>query len=289
MAILLTGGTGKTSTYIGRFLQDAKIPFLLASRNAKTRASPGIQAVTFDWLDPATYDNPFQHTFPNGEKINKVYLVSPETSDRAPPMIAFIDFAHRNYGVKRFVLLAGTSAERGGPLVGKVWEHLVNTGAEFCVLRPTWFMENLLANEFGFASSIKREGKIYTACGDGKTPFVSAKDIGSVAFRALTDANPPNTDYVILGTELLSYDEIAAKLSHSLGRDIEHVKLTEEESVQRRLKLGLPESLAKLLAHLEARTAARKEEKLNDVVKRVTGEAPQIIDEWLAEHKAAFE
>lgn len=56
--------------------------------------------------------------------------------------------------------------------------------------------------------AIKTEGRIYTACEDGKIPFVSAADIAAVAFHALTDIKPHNTDYRILGPELLTYDEV---------------------------------------------------------------------------------
>ncbi len=56
--------------------------------------------------------------------------------------------------------------------------------------------------------TIKDEGKIYTACEDGKIPFVSAADIGAVAFHVLTDIKPHNTEYRILGPELLTYDEV---------------------------------------------------------------------------------
>lgn len=55
-------------------------------------------------------------------------------------MTAFIDHAFKKHGVKRFVLLGGSSVEKGGRLVGKVWQHLVDIGAEYCVLRATWFM-----------------------------------------------------------------------------------------------------------------------------------------------------
>ena len=49
---------------------------------------------------------------------------------------------------------------------------------------------------------------MYTACGDGKIPFVSATDIAAVAFRTLTDEKPHNTDYRVLGPDLLTYDEV---------------------------------------------------------------------------------
>lgn len=140
MAILLTGGTGKTSTRLARLLQDAKIPFLLASRKSEAEAPSGMPATRFDWLDSSTFENPFQHKFPNGESISAIYLISPEVPDPAPSMTAFIDLAVKKHGVKRFVLLTGSSAEKGGHHVGKVWQYLVDIGVEYCVFRATWFM-----------------------------------------------------------------------------------------------------------------------------------------------------
>jgi uncharacterized protein YbjT (DUF2867 family) len=67
-------------------------------------------------------------------------------------------------------------------------------------------IENWL--EGGHHSTIKGESKIYTACGDGKIPFISATDIAAVAFRALTDTQSHNTDHAVLGPERLTYDEV---------------------------------------------------------------------------------
>ena len=135
MAILLTGGTGKTSIRAAGFLQDAKIPFLLASRKGQAGAPSGMQAVKFDWLDSSTYENPFQ-----GENISAVYLIAPEVQDPATPMNAFVDHAAQKHGVKRFVLMAGSSVVKGGHHVGKVWERLAEAGLEYAVLSPSWFM-----------------------------------------------------------------------------------------------------------------------------------------------------
>ena len=140
MAILLTGGTGKTALRVARLLQDANISFLLASRRGATAAPEGMPAVKFDWLDSSTFENPFNHKFPNEDNISAVYLISPEIAEPAPPMNEFIDVAVQKHNVKRFVMLAGNSVEQGGFHVGKVWEHLVNVGTEYCVIRATWFM-----------------------------------------------------------------------------------------------------------------------------------------------------
>lgn len=54
MAIILTGGTGKTSIRVARFLQNENIPFVLASRRGQSAAPPDMPAVKFDWLDKDT-------------------------------------------------------------------------------------------------------------------------------------------------------------------------------------------------------------------------------------------
>lgn len=146
MAILLTGGTGKTSIRLARFLQDAKIPFLLASRKGEAGAPSGMQATKFDWLDSSTFENPFQHKFSGGKSISAVYLIAPEVPEPSPSMTAFVDLAVNKHGVKRFVLLTGNSAEKGGVYVGKLWQHLVDIGVEYCVLRATWFMGTFSPN-----------------------------------------------------------------------------------------------------------------------------------------------
>lgn len=140
MAILLTGGTGKTSVHIAHLLQDVNIPFLLASRRGEAAAPSGMPATKFDWLDSSTFERPFHHKFPGGETISKVYIVTPIVNDPETSVNAFVDYAVKEHGVKRFVLIAGTSTEPGSPGIGKIWQHFLDIDVEYCVLNPTWFM-----------------------------------------------------------------------------------------------------------------------------------------------------
>ncbi len=61
--------------------------------------------------------------------------------------------------------------------------------------------------------SIKEKGTIVSASEDGKIGFISADDIAQLAFDALTVAESYNTDKILLGPELLSYDEVGAMLN----------------------------------------------------------------------------
>lgn len=138
MAILLTGGTGKTSIRCARLCKDAGVPFILASRKAVSK--PDMPAAKFDYTDNSKFGNPFQHQFPNGEKISAIYLIAPEIPDSAPAMNAFIDYAAEKQGIKRFVFMTGSTTEPGPIYVGPVWQHLKDIGVDHTVLRCTWFM-----------------------------------------------------------------------------------------------------------------------------------------------------
>ncbi|KAF7886008.1 hypothetical protein EAF00_010111 [Botryotinia globosa] len=282
MAILVTGGTGKTSLQLAHHLKSASIPFLLASRKAKLTAPDGMQAINFDYTDPSTYQAIFTHSFPHDEVIKAVYLVAPEVPDPVPVMNAFIDVAIKN-GINRFVLLSGSDTEKGGDDAGGVWQHLDDTGVEYSVLKASWFMDNFII--WPYVQSIKEENKFISAMSDGQAPFVSASDIARVAMVALTSKNPPDHDYRVLGPELLNYDEIAAKLSKVLGRTITHVKVTGEERIQTHVSMGLPEGLACYLTSLEVMTANGGEVRRNDVVEKIGGHKPKTFDEFAEENK----
>ena len=86
MPVLLTGGTGKTSVRLARFLQNENIPFLLASRRGLSAAPSGMPAVQFDWLDQSTWKEPFQHRFAGGGTISAIYLMEPLVAEPWKPM-----------------------------------------------------------------------------------------------------------------------------------------------------------------------------------------------------------
>lgn len=138
MAIFLTGGTGKTANPIAHLLRDANIPFVVGSRRGEAAAPAGMVGTKFDWLDPSTFPNPFQHNFPGGQRISAIYLVLAGIDPSAA--LTFIDYAFKTHQVKRFVLLAGGTTKLGDSYYGQIWQHLLDLGVEYCILRPTWFI-----------------------------------------------------------------------------------------------------------------------------------------------------
>ncbi|KAI1094570.1 NAD(P)-binding protein [Rostrohypoxylon terebratum] len=258
MSILLTGGSGKTAPRVAALLAGAKKPYLLGTRQGPeaVAVSNGHPTVRFDMSDESTWKSIFESA-----NNKAVYMMEPRISQPWVPMNKFIDYA-KTRGVERFVLV------------------------DYCVLRPSWFMENLV--EPGLAYTIGKLSKIFTAAQDGQIPFISADDIAEVAYHALTDVKSYNCDLRILGPENLTYDQIAETLSKVLGRKIEHVKLDEAGRIEGLVQAGLSDYFARFLTNLELLASKEFEKGTSDAVERLTGHPPQSFEKFAEANQAAW-
>ncbi|GEC07759.1 oxidoreductase [Streptomyces spinoverrucosus] len=235
-------------------------------RAAGRRANTGPGTVRFDWYDPGTYDDALSGA-------DRVYLVPPlATSTPADVMLPVLEKA-RAAGVRRAVLLGSSAIPAGGPAVGQVHQALPALFEEWAVLRPSWFMQNF-TGDHQHARTIREEGVIMTATGEGRVAFVDADDIAAVATHALTDAQAPNTDLVITGPEALSHADVAAVLTEVTGRTVTHHPLTYED-LRDRLAAARPYEFATMLADLERAIAEGAEDRTTDTVLRLTGRPPR--------------
>jgi ergot alkaloid biosynthesis protein len=276
-SILLTGGTGKTGRRIAAQLADKGIGARIASPTGEGAA--GHQGVRFDWLDESTHADALAG-------ISAIYLLAPAgVAEPLPAMQPFLDQA-LSANVRRFVLLSASSLEEDGPMMGKVHAYLRRNAPEWAVLRPTWFMQNF--SEQQHLPTIRDEGRIYSATGDGRVPFIDAADIAAVAVEALTTGTSYNRDLVITGPQALSYDEAAAIIGQAIGRRIEHVRLSEAELARRHQALGLDEAYARTLATMDTAIARGAEDRVTDEVQAVTGRPPKDLASFALQERHAW-
>ncbi|MFE9798354.1 NAD(P)H-binding protein [Streptomyces goshikiensis] len=262
-AILVTGATGTTGSRLVARLAAAGLRVTAAGRSAT--AVDGARAVRFDWDDPDTYGDALAGA-------DRVYLIPPPGSpDPAAVMLPFLRRA-RAAGVCRAVLLSSSAIPAGGPAVGRVHQALPGLFDEWAVLRPSWFMQNF-TGDHAHAHSVRSEGVIRTAAGEGRVGFVDAEDIAAVAFRALTDTRAPNTDLILTGPSALNHREVAEVLSEVTGRSVVHEELTPEQ-MRDRLAAFMPAEFAALLADMDRAIAAGAEDRTTDAVRSVTGLPP---------------
>ena len=272
--ILVTGARGKTGRRLAACLARADLPARLGSRAADR---PG--EVRFDWTRPETFEAAFQG-------VGAAYLVAPtDRTDHAAVMVPAIEAA-LGAGVTRFVLLSASSLEAGDPMMGGVHAVLRDIAPEWCVLRPTWFMQNF--SEQQHLPTIREEGAIYSATGQGRVPFIDAEDIAAAAMGALTSERAPDTDAILTGPELLSYDDVADRLSRSLGRPVRHVDLSHGDFMARLRAQGFDESYAEALADMDDAISGGSEDRITDGVHRLAGRGPRSFDAFIAANADAW-
>ncbi|MER5727347.1 NmrA family NAD(P)-binding protein [Streptomyces sp. NPDC002138] len=262
-ATLVIGATGTTGRRVTAGL--VREGHLVKAAGRTATPVEGAEAVRFDWNESATWGAALGG-------VDRVYLVPPiGSSDPAAVMLPFLREA-RAAGVRRAVLLSSSAIPAGGPAVGQVHQALPGLLEEWAVLRPSWFMQNFTGTT-PHARSIRAEGAIRTASGDGRVGFVDAQDIAAVAVRALTDEEALQGDLLLTGPETLSYDDVAAIITEVTGRPVVHRHLTFDE-LRDRWAAEIPVEFATLLAGLDRAIADGAEDRTSDTVQRITGRPP---------------
>lgn len=265
-ATLVIGATGTTGGRVTARLIAEGHRVKAAGRSATP--VDGAEAVRFDWNEPATWGGAV-------DGVDRAYLIPPiGSSDPAAVMLPFLRQA-RATGVHRAVLLSSSAIPVGGPAVGRVHEELPGLFEQWAVLRPSWFMQNF-TGATPHARSIRKEGAIWTASGEGRVGFVDAEDIAAVAVRALTDEQAPNTDLILTGPQTLSYADVAAVITEVTGRPVVHRQLTFEQ-LRDRWAAEIPLEFATMLAGMDRTIADGAEDRISDTVEHLTGRPPGTL------------
>ena len=279
--ILVTGASGSTGRPLVQRLRAARVTVRTATRTPRPepRSGPG-EHVSFDWMDPKTHDAAL-------EGIDRIYLLGPGlVADVDAIVIPFVRRA-LDRGVRRFVMLSASAVPEGTPGLGTVHAFLRRHAPEWAVLQPSWFMQNFIDLRHHHARGLL-DGQLVTATGDGRVGFVDARDIADVAAHALLDAEPHDTAHVITGPEALGYDDIAARLSHALGRTIEHRAVDPQTLVRHLVDHEIPKPYAELLAKLDRDIRKGEHAQTTDTVMRITGHAPRSFDAFVREYASRW-
>jgi uncharacterized protein YbjT (DUF2867 family) len=268
--VLVTGATGTTGSRLTEQLTGLGIAVTSASRSGT--GPHGTHGIRFDWYDASTHRSALADA-------EAMYLIPPvRDPDPQSVMLPFLERA-REAGVRRAVLHSNSVTPLGGPGTGAVHEAIADTWGEWAVLRPGWFMQNVLGSHV-HAQSIRAASVIVTATGSARVGFVDAGDIARVAAAALLRPTPLNTDLILTGPQALSYDDVAAILSEASGRTITHRSLDPAEVVAYYEAAGVPAAAARFLPVMDAVIASGAEDRTTNAVERITGQPPRSYREF---------
>jgi uncharacterized protein YbjT (DUF2867 family) len=262
---LVLGGRGKTGRRVVVRLEARGLPTRIGSRSGEP---------SFDWEDEATWE-------PALRGMGSVY-VSYYPDLAIPGAVAavrsFTDVATRS-GVRRLVLLSG----RGEPEAEHAERVVRDSGAEWTILRSTWFMQNFSED---YMQEHVLSGEIRLPAGDVPTPFLDADDIADVAVAALTDEGHAGQLYELTGPRSLTFAEVAKEIAEAAGREIRYVPVSLEEHAAEASEHGVQAEVIELLTYLFSEVVDGRNADTTDGVRRALGREPRDFRDY-ASHTAA--
>jgi uncharacterized protein YbjT (DUF2867 family) len=169
----------------------------------------------------------------------------------------------------------------------EVEQVLVNARPQWTVLRPHAFMQNWLTEH---AETVRAEGVIYSAVGEGRVPFIDARDIAAVAADVLLDPEPhAGKKYFLTGGAAVSYGDVAAALSRATDRPITYRPISMDEQRARWMARGLPEPLIDgMVAIATYQRDGGATATVSPNVERLLGRPPRSIDDFARDYATEF-
>ncbi|MGB8940971.1 MAG: NmrA family transcriptional regulator, partial [Streptomyces sp.] len=183
--------------------------------------------------------------------------------------------------VRRLVLLSARGEDQAEPAERAVRE----SGAEWTVVRASWFAQNLSE---GPLLDGMRAGELVFPAGEVLEPFIDARDIADVVVAVLR----PGSGYAgrvveISGPRLISFRDAVAEVSAAAGREIRYVPVSAQEYGSALAEFGVPPEETEFLIELFETNLDGRNAHLSDGVREVLGRAPRDFAEFAREHAEA--
>jgi uncharacterized protein YbjT (DUF2867 family) len=281
--ILVTGGTGGVGSELLRLLSQAGVTTRALVRNPKkAQELSGVTWMVGDLAKPDTLTPAF-------ENASTLFLLTSYYEDMAELQhnaIAAALAADAGHVVKVSAFAAsGHSRAPIGRWHYQVEKELKDSGLGWTMLRPHHFMQNLLAQ----AEYVRKDGVVYSASGDGKIPYIDARDVAAVAFVTLTEPGHLGKTYVLTGSEAISYRQAAEIIGAVINKPVRFVDESPDEARARRVREGLPPAVVESALAISAyQRAGGKTVTITSTVADLTGRPPRTVAEFVREHAAIF-
>ena len=224
----VTGATGNQGGAVARHLLSNGHSVIALVRDpgaakAKELQDRGAIIIKGDLNDPASYKNHLK----NVAGDFAVFSFATGTTNEIKQGIALADWA-KEYHVPHFIYssVIGSDAHTGIPH----WEskfvieqHIKNTGLTHTILRPSSFYENFLIPQ---VKTRLLKGKLVTPANKDKVQqFISTEDVGKIATLIFENCEPYKNKILVLATEEMNMQQVAAAFSEVMGRKISYSTL----------------------------------------------------------------
>ena len=242
----------------------------------------GAEPVPGELTDPSSLRGAF-------DGVEAAFVVT-RGMDNQVEMAANAIEAARRAGVRRIVRLSAFVPEPAlSTVLGRqhqeIDDALKAAGVAYTILRPTFFMQNIL----GGAQTIAADGVMYLPFGNGRAGIIDVRDIVDVAVEALlSPGGHEGRTYTLTGPASVSMHDVATALTGALGREVKYVDVPVQAGIDSLIAMGMPKFMADTYGELFVNFARGGADRTTDDVERVTGHPARSIDDFARNFSAAF-
>ncbi|MEU5404228.1 SDR family oxidoreductase [Streptomyces sp. NPDC005963] len=151
------------------------------------------------------------------------------------------------------------------------------------LLRPRSFMSNTLA----WAPGIRSEGVVRGLYGTSANACVDPRDIADVAVRALTESGHDGRAYTLTGPGPVTAVEQTRELGRAIGRRLEFVELTPDQTRAALLRRHSEPVVEALLASARRQKCGAKA-GTDPMLAKLLGRAATPFTTWAVDHAPLF-
>ena len=266
----ITGATGTIGSQVMKALIANEKEVISATRhpeNFKKNFGDKAKSIKFNFEDSITFKAAL-----DSEGI--FILGPPMYPDLFNLLVPFVDYLIANKFNGKIVYLSAYGMEelKELPFHKQMEDKLKASDLDWNIVRPGFFMQNFGNYE---RENIEQRNMLFSPAGKGKTPYVSAVNVGESIAELLTSKTRSKETHILTGTTSYSYFEIAEMLSTITDRKITYPN-PDEATYREILKAsGTPDMIADYMIPVYGLIKNGAVEKVHSGVMEVTGKEPE--------------
>jgi uncharacterized protein YbjT (DUF2867 family) len=280
--ILLTGAGGTVGSVVVQALKGSQAKLRLAFRTEEKAAQArqaGYEALAFDYTQSETLAPAF-------EGVEKLFLLGTGILGQQEGELNLLRAAQAAC-VRKIVKLSVLGAEREDFALARlhraVEREIEASGLEWTFLRANNFMQGFVVFD---GETIRSEGMFYQANASAPVAHVDVRDIADLAAHVLLSEGHAGKAYNLSGPQALNGFELAAIMSHQLGKQVECQEISGHELHAHLLAAGAPpiyaDTLVDLYDFFGSGGAANSDSALSQLLGRPAISFEQFVRDYAA-------
>ena len=282
--ILITGANGKVSSAVLASLKGTKYIIRAMVRTEEKAAAlraTGLDAVIGDFETPSSLANAF-------EGVNTAWVLSFEGAGSALQSSNAV-WAARQAGVSHIVRMSAMGTAHNAPTINSRLHamadaDLIASGIPYTILRPQFFMQNLMAS----AKSVANDGVIAWALGDGRISMIDVRDVGEFAAKLLTSGGHEGKVYNITGPQSISMTQVAEQLATAIKKTVTYRPLTMDQQLAGLAQMGVDAFGLNLYKDYLTAFSDNWGDVSSSDFQNLMGKAPRSFADFACDFSAAF-